>query len=549
MKGLIGFRIKSIQAWIMAGGRLRDLAGGSLLVERLVRDDGANGSALSQALGACKLRLAMPGAPDGGRDGRVLMAAAGGFRLLVEESGSPGVRAFCRLWPLMAEEWLPGIATAFALHVIAGDTPTSGDLDALGERLRQEGNRPLGDLVLAAPLAHRADRSGLAAVCMDHYESSDPGDRDEAVDLPTKRRRRTYRERLRGMQEPSPFVRKLYPAAVERSDFALEMEDIVAEGANSTFALIHADANSMGDTFLRLAEDGAPAALHAALSQKLAEAIEAAAAGAFQFVFPNPGKFDRKTRIPARPVVLGGDDMTVIVPARHGVAFAYYFLQGFESFMGKVIQQLARDFPDYPVRRDRITACAGVALVHSHYPFDLAHELADELCRSAKKKTGREVSALAFHRVTESIARPYHDIVKHELTVPGGAERLSLTRGPYVVGDKSWDDFPLNRLFRGATKLPRGAWAGLAHACEHGRAESDNAFRRMMENAARGETSAAASAIKEALRAMRMHVDSGDTVWRKAGEGWETPILDVAALLGAERVLVPGEENEREAAE
>jgi hypothetical protein len=84
-------------------------------------------------------------------------------------------------------------------------------------------------------------------------------------------------------------------------------------------------------------------------------------------------KKDGKYYLPLRPIVFGGDDVTFVCDGRLGLSLATTYLQEFENEtrgLGK--------------SGGRLTACAGVAIVKSHYPFARAYELTIGLTGSAK---------------------------------------------------------------------------------------------------------------------------------------------------------------------
>ncbi len=138
MSVLIGFEAKSIQSWIVAGGRLRDIAGASEIIERLCTDD------LHGALVHCT--LADPRPPDSHGDrpalktgaGTVLSAAAGGFRLVIEDKTK--ARAFVRLWPLVVAERAPGLRFALAAVPERDSADARPPVDRLNDRLRADAN-------------------------------------------------------------------------------------------------------------------------------------------------------------------------------------------------------------------------------------------------------------------------------------------------------------------------------------------------------------------------------------------------------------------------
>jgi len=73
--------------------------------------------------------------------------------------------------------------------------------------------------------------------------------------------------------------------------------------------------------------------------------------------------------LPIRKVILSGDDVCYITDARIAIECAYIFL---------------RELEKHEAMGEKITACAGIAMVREKYPFFKAYELAEELCRSAK---------------------------------------------------------------------------------------------------------------------------------------------------------------------
>lgn len=79
---------------------------------------------------------------------------------------------------------------------------------------------------------------------------------------------------------------------------------------------------------------------------------------------------DGRMILPLRPLILSGDDICIVCDARIGVSLAETVLEEIEK------QQ--------PAEGVLLRACAGVAMVHGHYPFFRAHELAEELCSNAK---------------------------------------------------------------------------------------------------------------------------------------------------------------------
>jgi len=109
--------------------------------------------------------------------------------------------------------------------------------------------------------------------------------------------------------------------------------------------------------------------------------------------------------LPIRPIVFGGDDVTFVCDGHLGLALAVEFLKAFNK----------TKLPDEKLGY----ACAGVSIVHSHYPFSRAYTLAEELCREAKILTHREyesadVSLLNWHYTTSGLTLNWEDIINRE---------------------------------------------------------------------------------------------------------------------------------------
>lgn len=122
-----------------------------------------------------------------------------------------------------------------------------------------------------------------------------------------------------------------------------------------------------------------------------------------------------KRLLPIRPVVNNGDDVTVICHGKLGIAFA-------EEFLKELHKQ---DKIPLGTQSVKLSACAGVAIVNSHFPFYRAYQLAEELCASAKLKAKTLANGqvqienwLDFHIVQGGITTDLNDVRKKCYQVP-----------------------------------------------------------------------------------------------------------------------------------
>ena len=123
-----------------------------------------------------------------------------------------------------------------------------------------------------------------------------------------------------------------------------------------------------------------------------------------------------KAYLPIRPILFDGDDITFVTDARLGLSIAELFLKEISS-KGISINDVSRP----------ISACAGIAIIKTRFPFFRAYRLAEELCGSAKRKAkiiARQYSIptgnwLDFHIVQSGITTDLSSIRYQQYNVPG----------------------------------------------------------------------------------------------------------------------------------
>lgn len=207
----------------------------------------------------------------------------------------------------------------------------------------------------------------------------------------------------KGLQPPKGYQ---FPAEFE--DLPKAFPKSQKTQADNFIAVVHIDGNAMGTrvnaiyqsntddwencrTTLRKFSEGIQKDFEAAFYDTVAEVIR---------VFRPEGN------LPIRPVILAGDDVCFVTAGSIGLECARVFLE-------KLSRRTNSQQPDRPY-----AACAGVALVHTKYPFHRAYELAEELCSSAKRygasldAAGR-VSAMDWHiefgQLKDSLSRLRED--------------------------------------------------------------------------------------------------------------------------------------------
>ena len=179
-------------------------------------------------------------------------------------------------------------------------------------------------------------------------------------------------------------------------------------GVPSKVAVIHIDGNGVGGVMRRLDEvlseksgalkgelevpEGDSDALRVFVL-KISERLDVAVKVAFRSAWERVAKLARKdaedsnrryTAIPVVPVILGGDDVTVITSGDYALPFAAAYLRYYEEATGNdpILCYLT---PPEGQDTGPMTAAAGVAIVKRNFPFHIAYELAEKLVERAKK--------------------------------------------------------------------------------------------------------------------------------------------------------------------
>jgi hypothetical protein len=156
----------------------------------------------------------------------------------------------------------------------------------------------------------------------------------------------------------------------------------------------------------------------------------------------------KKIPLPVVPLVLGGDDLTVLCDGEYALKFTHDFLREFENQteQNEVIREIVNNaFGNRDKEKPTIKhlgICAGIAIIKPHFPFHQAYELAEQLLKSAKQvkekikhmrggqKANLPSSALDFHILYDS-AYSELDMIREKLRIERGTTWLYAR--PYVV--------------------------------------------------------------------------------------------------------------------
>lgn len=200
--------------------------------------------------------------------------------------------------------------------------------------------------------------------------------------------------------------------------------------------LVYADGNAMGQwvqeldsqnvyrAFSTLVDESIREACYRALTEvcsaEIARAREAVEQG------DSPGK------LPADILLLGGDDLLVLLPADRALSFALIAEREFQEQTRKLQEGLSSDSREFFKSRLQgcgLTISCGVALARASYPFYLMLDLAEELLKSAKKGGSADPDK------TDHWAPAYIDF--HLITGSASSDLCAIRESDYLVSNQS----------------------------------------------------------------------------------------------------------------
>lgn len=259
---------------------------------------------------------------------------------------------------------------------------------------------------------------------------------------------------------------KMYPAleGLPNYDYPVEMDELCRNpGENSHIAVVHIDGNGMGEQIREILctykeyEKAVP--MLREKSKEISSIFRNTYKALLLRMFANSEAWNQdkeKAVFRLRPIVLDGDDFTFLCTADLALPIAACFLTELTKSQQK--------------KEKKITACAGIAFVHSHFPFYEAYKIAEESCSAAKskwyaergKKDGSQENCFLDFRVIKGSEvggtqrheewqmRPYY------VGIPNGKSRPDSLFRLYEMIKKMEEDWPSNRLH----KIQRAMLAG-----------------------------------------------------------------------------------------
>lgn len=409
MAYLYGAAVQGIQEFIFQTNKLREIVGASELVEEICTSKFARVLGKKGKYKELKELLI--------KDENAIVHAAGNIKYIFKTKED--CENIVRCFPKEVTMFAPGVTVSQAV-VEYNEGEFGKVVKELESKLRTQRNKPMRYPMLGLMGIERSRQTGLP-VC----RINDNNHLDEATfaKLYYQKEDKSYTKRT-----TKKLCIKSFGKEISEDNIPFEISQMT--GKNDWIAIIHADGNGLGQVVQKI---GTEAKKFKEFSEKLDEATTQAAVTAFKEVVEK----ESSGVIPMRPIVLGGDDHTVICRADLAIPYVKCFIEQFEK---KTEFLLGDTLKDVFSGKNKLTACAGIAYIKSSFPFYYGYELAESLCSRAKSDAKANLkegelppSCIMFHKVQDSFVENYNNIVERELKPQNN---ISLEFGPYYLTEK-----------------------------------------------------------------------------------------------------------------
>ena len=182
-------------------------------------------------------------------------------------------------------------------------------------------------------------------------------------------------------------LKKLYTTISQKYDFPMQLEKLGQRRSEDYIAIVHIDGNNMGVKFRSCENQQSRSRLSEEIRRKtegcfgrLLNSIDAEYDTYRQYLDVGEEYADDggKPFLPIRPIILGGDDVTFVCPAKLAIRYTKRFIE----------YMMAEDSVDNLTSSwaKKVDCCAGIAILKTSYPFFSGYKLAESLCDEAKKR-------------------------------------------------------------------------------------------------------------------------------------------------------------------
>jgi len=427
----------SIQEYVFSSNRLKENLGASCIVKRIFKEDLIN--ALMKTFDNNDYIDEWEINPD-----RILLLdnlnidyeigfSGGGKALLFFKNKEAG-KLFIKAWTNGLIRNAPGLQTAVSImekfHL---ENKFSEDLEALFMQLVVNKNCYFPSVSFEGQgITRVCSLSGKTVQVYREFPDSKP----LYISIEAAARLEAAQDEEKQMEEQ--YESEIYKHNMAFSSRLDELGQI--KGRENHIAVVHIDGNGMGERFTRCKDLVSYRRLSLMMRKTVDEAFRSLLEYVRHDLMPELGREqndfkiykDKKERelLPLRPIIIAGDDVTFVTEGRLGIHLAEKMIEFWTQH---------RDFADIDFD---FSACAGVAIIKTKYPFYRGYKMAEELCGIAKKQAREKqgTSWLDYHVANDSPLTSIESLKKQD-----EGKDLQLHFSPYLLtddeGEKSFSAF------------------------------------------------------------------------------------------------------------
>ncbi|QZE15487.1 hypothetical protein K4L44_06555 [Halosquirtibacter laminarini] len=600
-KYLYGAAVQGIQSFIFKTNKLKEIVGASELVDQICSSTFAKALADAEVLkeidkgvekkiGRNFEEKSFDAQKHYDNNNSWILGAAGNIKYLFD-SKEACEKVVCN-FPRIVMEKAPGITISQAVVKVDGDI-TVDHINLLEQKLKAERNKPTAffDGVMGV---ERSRRTGDLSHAYDLSDFEVKAKDLEHSDIATQKKLRAFK----GNQLRSKILMKnlrskddLLSSELSDVSFPYNFSELKANNTNDDdlgyLAVIHADGNSLGRLLQGLANKARESNLSGddlmmsfkSFSLALNEATLSAANLALNDMFHGrdfecawtteawKDLCDKNQMMPMRPIILGGDDLTMVCDARYALDFTTLFLEHFKATTRAAFD--SRKDRIKGLKYDYLTACAGIAFIKMKYPIYYGVHLAEDLCGESKKKSkemmvNKDVNvptSLAFYKVESSFYDSYKEVKNRALTVmtlrnlddvDNALEEssLSFAYGPYLL-DPVDDTMKQDKLIPSLSYLHRSlkdlekakdakqvcvrpsALRRWLSECYHSVEQAEELRERMVEVLKERSKDNANKYRRATLVGdldLKLNKGKGNALIQRRGDIWVSPVYDLISI-------------------
>ena len=456
--GAILLDTRSIQKYVFSCNKLKTNVGASYLVDGIFND-------LMQNIILPRFNLKMPPLSwdnykvkeiqmikDNTIKAEIVYIGGGNMLILInkfpkEEDNLKLCRDIVSSWSLEILKKAPGLKTGAAIGMMnVSEDAFKNSLDDMYVQLKQNQNTVLPQVDLPyTGLTLECDISGKTADTFDWVDkkwiAKEVKAKTDAYKYAAKKVRSEYKDILEK------------DGSRDKYDFAIELEKIGCKEGESYISVIHIDGNNMGVKFSKCKDSQERKKLslkvvdivQKAFRELIQSIIDEYDSKAYDEALDKRDLIDDKGKklLPIRPIIIGGDDITFVCPARVGIEYAKRFIEAVnkQDFLNdEQYERMSREVKEENKSMKlskTMSCCGGVAIVPLKYPFFRAYQLAEHLCSSAKTKSRQDDSSLIDFAILYGEMTPsLEQLCRYQYVAPEGY----LHYGPYYIKKNSDED-------------------------------------------------------------------------------------------------------------